>query len=162
VNLSLNHYLILIFEYQRVDRLTKQQRSFTMSRINSKWTKLELFVHGFLKGKKVRHKMHPNIPGRPDVLLVDSNTAIFLHGCFWHKCPEHFVEPLTNKDYWIPKIERNVERDKGSVEALKDQGYKVLVIWEHQIKKNPDEVKSLLLESSRIWENLPNDSFDEP
>ena len=150
VNLSPNHYLILFLEYQSVDRLSKRQRSFTMSRINSKWTKLELFVHGFLKSRKVRHKMHPKLIGRPDVILIDTNIVLFLHGCFWHKCPEHYVEPLTNKDYWVPKIERTVERDKTSVKALEDQGYRVMVIWEHQIKKSPSEVKSLLLRLSGI------------
>ena len=150
VNLRLSHYLILFLEYQSVDRLSKQQRSFTMSRINSKWTKLELFVHGFLKGRKVKHKMHPKLIGRPDVILVETNTVLFLHGCFWHKCPKHYVEPLTNKDYWIPKIERTVERDKASIKALEDQGYRVTVIWEHQIKKRPNDVKSLLLRLSRI------------
>ncbi|MEM3448600.1 MAG: very short patch repair endonuclease [Nitrososphaerota archaeon] len=125
--------------------MTKQQRSFTMSKIHSKWTKPEIFVHSFLKGKKVKHKMHPNVAGKPDVLLIASNTVIFLHGCFWHKCPEDFKEPLTNKEYWIPKIEKNVYRDRINMETLRNQGYRVEVIWEHQIKRHPGEVKSLLL-----------------
>ncbi len=119
-----------------------------MSQIKSKWTKQELFVHGFLKSRKVRHKMHPKLVGRPDVILLETNTVLFLHGCFWHKCPEHYSEPLTNRNYWIPKIEKNVERDKVSIRILESRGYRVWVIWEHQIRQHPEEVKSLLLRLS--------------
>ncbi len=94
--------------------------------------------------------MHPKLIGKPDVILVDTNTVLFLHGCFWHKCAEYYVKPLTNKDYWVPKIERTVERDKTSVKALEDQGYRDMVIWEHKKKKSPSEVKSLLLRLSGI------------
>jgi DNA mismatch endonuclease (patch repair protein) len=131
-----------------MDRLTKQQRSFTMSRINSKWTSPELFVHEFLKEEKVKHKMHPKLIGSPDLILEHTNNVIFLHGCFWHRCPQHYAEPSTNRDYWVPKVERTVERDRKNIKALEDQGYKVTVIWEHQIKENPDKVKTFLLRLS--------------
>ena len=118
------------------DNLTRNQRSYCMSRIRSKWTAQENKIHNYLKGNKIRHKMHPNILGGPDILLIKNKTAVFLHGCFWHKCPKCFKEPQTRKEYWVPKIENNVKRDKRNERNLKKEGYKVLVIWEHEVKKN--------------------------
>lgn len=117
------------------DTLTKRQRSYTMSRIRSKWTKPERTMHNLLKGRKIRHKMHPNIEGKPDIILKDSKTAIFLHGCFWHKCPKCWIEPKSNRKYWIPKIESNVKRDKKNRALLKKCGWNVAVLWEHQFRK---------------------------
>lgn len=78
--------------------------------------------------------MHPKLPGNPDILLKDTKTAIFLHGCFWHKCPKCYKAPKSNKEYWLPKIQRNVDRDKKNAKILKSQGYTVIVVWEHEIK----------------------------
>ncbi|MFA5333326.1 MAG: very short patch repair endonuclease [Candidatus Nanoarchaeia archaeon] len=116
-----------------MDKMTKAQRSYCMSQIRSKWTKPEVKVHNILKGNKIRHKMHPKIEGSPDIILKDRKLAIFIHGCFWHKCPKCYKEPKSNKKYWLPKIERNVERDNLNKKMLKKQGYKSLVIWEHEI-----------------------------
>jgi len=129
------------------DNLTEKQRSYCMSRIRSKWTAQEKKIHNYLKGNKVSHKMHPILPGSPDILLNKSNTAIFLHGCFWHKCPKCFIKPKTNKKYWLPKIENNVKRDRKNNKVLKQGGFKVVRIWEHQIKKNFLKVISKLVEN---------------
>lgn len=118
------------------DNLTVKQRSQCMSRIHSKWTSPERKIHAYLKGDKIKHKMHPSLPGNPDILLVTSRTVVFLQGCFWHKCPKCYVEPKSRKSYWLPKLEKNVERDKRAVQSLKRAGYKVLIIWEHEIKSN--------------------------
>ncbi len=104
-----------------------------MSRIRSKWTKQEKTVHNFLKGMKIKHKMHPKIPGNPDILITEKTLVVFLHGCFWHKCPKCFKEPKSNKKYWIPKIERNVERDRENILSVRKHGYKALNLWEHDI-----------------------------
>lgn len=125
-----------------VDNLTKEQRSKTMSRIRSRWTKQEKKVHNALKGNKIKHKMHPEIEGSPDIILKDNKTAVFLHGCFWHKCPACYVEPATNKEYWLPKIEKNLKRDNANKRKLRKQGYQVLTIWEHEIKKDLKKVVS--------------------
>lgn len=119
-----------------VDNLTTEQRSKCMSRIRSKWTKQEVMVHNYLKGLKIKHKMHPNIAGKPDVFLNKSNTAVFLHGCFWHKCSKCYKEPKTRKEYWLPKIEKNVIRDRRNTKILKLNGFSVLKIWEHDVKIN--------------------------
>jgi DNA mismatch endonuclease (patch repair protein) len=127
------------------DNLTKEQRSKTMSRIRSKWTAQEKKIHDYLKGNKIKHQMHPNIKGSPDVILKDTKTAVFLHGCFWHKCPKCYIKPKTNKMYWIPKIENNVKRDRKNNKILKQDGFKVIRIWEHEIKKDFKKILNKLL-----------------
>jgi len=107
-----------------------------MSRIKGKWTRPEIVVHNYLKGNKVKHRMHPSISGNPDALIGDK-TVLFIDGCFWHGCPHHGHIPKSNTGYWRPKIQQNIRRDKECVKALKHMGYDVLRVWEHEIKKNP-------------------------
>jgi DNA mismatch endonuclease (patch repair protein) len=117
-----------------VDNLTKKQRSFCMSMIKSKWTLPEKKIHNLLKSWKIKHKMHPKIKGSPDIILKDKKIAIFIHGCFWHKCPKCFKNPKSKKSYWFPKIKRNINRDKVNINILKKAGWKVVKIWEHELK----------------------------
>ncbi|OGW72083.1 MAG: hypothetical protein A2047_02000 [Omnitrophica bacterium GWA2_41_15] len=117
------------------DVLTKEQRSYNMSQIRSKWTKQEWVIHNYLKSQKIRHTMHPNIEGKPDIILKDSNTAIFLDGCFWHKCPKCFKMPRTRTDFWKNKITKNITNDKKTTNRLRKNGYRVVRVWEHEIKK---------------------------
>ena len=119
-----------------VDNLTKRQRSHCMSKIRSKWTAQEKKIHNFLKGNKIKHKMHPNLFGSPDILLTKTNTIIFLNGCFWHRCPKCFKKPKSNRSYWTKKIMNNVSRDKSVQSSLKKDGYKIRIIWEHDINNN--------------------------
>lgn len=128
------------------DNLTNEQRSKTMSRIRSKWTAQEKQIHSYLKGNKIKHLMHPKIDGSPDILLKNTKTAVFLHGCFWHKCPKCYIKPKTNKKYWLPKIEKNVERDLKNNKILKRMGFKVVRIWEHDTKRNFKKVLKRLLQ----------------
>lgn len=128
------------------DNLTKKQRSYTMSRIRSKWTAQETRVHNFLKSRKIKHRMHPKIAGKPDVLLKESKTAVFLHGCFWHKCSKCYKEPKSNVGYWIPKIERNTQRDRENKRALRKEGYRSVVIWEHALKNRPEKALEKLID----------------
>jgi len=126
------------------DNLTKEQRSFNMSRIKSKWTMQEILLHNYLKGNKIRHKMHPNIFGNPDIEIKNAKVLIFINGCFWHKCPKCYKEPKSNKEYWVPKIERNEKRDKKNLRLLRTNGYKVIVIWEHELKEKKKAIEELL------------------
>lgn len=119
-----------------MDNLTKKQRSFTMSRIKSKWTSPEVAVHNHLKGLKIEHKMHPKISGSPDVILKNKKKAVFIHGCFWHKCPICYKKPQSNVDFWRKKIRNNVLRDKKNERLLKRTGWSVVKIWEHEIKND--------------------------
>ena len=118
------------------DKLTKEQRSYCMSRIRSKWTKQEVKAHNWLKGHKIKHKMHPKIEGSPDIILREKRVAIFLNGCFWHKCPNCYKEPKSRRKFWVSKIEKNIRRDRQNMAVLKKNEWKVLIFWEHDIKKN--------------------------
>jgi len=116
------------------DNLTREQRSKCMRNIRSQWTSIELTIHNHLKGNKIKHIMHPNIDGSPDVLFKDHKIAVFINGCFWHKCPICYKDPKSNKEYWLPKIDKNVKRDKRNINSLKRQGFKIKVYWEHDLK----------------------------
>lgn len=107
-----------------------------MSRVRSKWTKPEKLIHNHLKGRKIKHKMHPKMMGNPDILIPDLKRVIFIHGCFWHKCPKCYKPPETRKEYWIEKVEKNAARDKKNEKLLLKEGWKVVKIWEHEIREN--------------------------
>jgi len=120
-----------------MDTVSKEVRSRNMSAIRSKNTKPESVVRSLLFALGYRYRLHrKDLPGKPDIILKKYNTVIFVHGCFWHqhkKCKRANI-PKSNKKYWIPKLERNVKRDRSHNTKLKKQGWKVLVIWECEIK----------------------------
>ena len=89
--------------------------------------------------------MYPKINGKPDILLSNTKTAVFLHGCFWHKCPKCYKKPKTNKPYWTAKIDANVKRDQKNSKSLKKLGFNVVSIWEHQVKDNFESVLKRIL-----------------
>ncbi len=109
-----------------------------MSHIHSSNTKPEekvrkyLFANGFRYRKNVR-----KLPGTPDIVLPKYRTVVFINGCFWHKhdCPR-FVWPKDNADYWRPKIEGNVLRDKKNYDMLQQMGWHVITVWECKLKKD--------------------------
>ena len=119
------------------DNHSKEVRSRNMSHIRSTNSKPEenvrkyLFSHGFRYRKNVK-----TLPGKTDIVLSKYKTVIFVNGCFWHKhdCPR-FVWPSSNTDYWIPKIQRNVERDQRNMDSLKETGWNVIIVWECELKK---------------------------
>ncbi len=117
-----------------VDVHTPEQRSYNMSRIRGKWTKPEIKLHGYLKGHKIKHRMHPNMYGNPDVYIKDINTVIFVDGCFWHGCPKHGHMTKSNKKFWAAKIDMNKKRDRKNRLILRKMGYNVVRLWEHEIK----------------------------
>ena len=119
------------------DNHTPEVRSRNMSHIRSANSKPEEKVRKYLFSKGFRYRKNDRrYPGKPDIVLPKYKTAIFINGCFWHKhdCPR-FVWPSSNEDYWVPKILGNVERDQKNHALLIEQGCKVLVIWECQLKK---------------------------
>jgi DNA mismatch endonuclease (patch repair protein) len=124
------------------DNLTKEQRRKNMSNIRGKWTGLEVKAHNLLKVNKIVHKMHPKVTGNPDIIL-GNKVAVFIHGCFWHKCSKHFKAPKSNVDYWLPKITKNAIRDKKNLRLLRKKGYRVVVVWEHDLKgKSKDQLNN--------------------
>ncbi len=95
--------------------------------------------------------MHPKLIGHPDILIKGTKTVIFIHGCFWHKCPKCYKEPKSKKKYWLPKIEGNVRRDKRNKRLLLKTGYFVVRLWEHQIKNDniPTSIQELYCKNRR-------------
>lgn len=85
-------------------------------------------------------------PGKPDICYPGRKIAIFVNGCFWHRCPKcNLPLPKHNAEYWIPKLDRNVERDKMNIDSLNTEGWSVLVIWECEIKDDFDECLNRIL-----------------
>ena len=119
------------------DNHSKEVRSRNMSHIRSTNSKPEdtvrkiLFSHGFRYRKNIRM-----LPGKPDIVLPKYKAVIFVNGCFWHKhdCTR-FVWPSSNTEYWIPKIQHNVERDQSNYSELASLGWNVIVVWECELKK---------------------------
>ncbi len=83
---------------------------------------------------------------RPDITFVSKKIAIFVDGCFWHKCPECYVEPKSNVEFWRKKIKRNVARDEKDSRILKDSGWNVIRIWEHELKRDIDKVVEMIVQ----------------
>jgi len=108
-----------------------------MSRVKGKNTKPEIAVRKWLHGQGFRFRLHrKDLPGKPDIALPKYKTVIFVHGCFWHRhhgC-KRCITPSTNTEFWEEKFRKNVERDAKNREALETLGWKVIVIWECEIK----------------------------
>ncbi len=123
------------------DNHTPEQRKNNMSRIRSKNTKPEETVRKYLFSRGLRYRKNVrSLPGCPDIVLKKYNTVVFVNGCFWHHhdC-SRFKWPSSNQEYWIPKINRNVERDKQNQEILSEMGWRVIIVWECQLKKDKAE-----------------------
>ena len=100
-------------------------------------TKPELLVRQRLREAGLTgYRLQWKVPGRPDVAWPGKKVAIFVNGCFWHRCPHcNLPNPKSNVEYWIVKFERNQERDKRNIRELEEAGWRVHVIWECQLKK---------------------------
>ena len=120
------------------DILTPDKRSQNMSAIKSRDTKPEIYFRKLLFAEGLRYRKNsPSIIGHPDIYLAKYHTAIFVHGCFWHRhagC-KYAYSPKTRVDFWNRKFEQNVQRDSIVKKALEEQGIKCLVVWECTIKK---------------------------
>jgi DNA mismatch endonuclease (patch repair protein) len=127
------------------DVFTKKKRSWVMSRIKNKNTKIENLLASKMSENDIGFKRYPKIFGNPDFMIKNSKIVIFIDGCFWHKCPIHYREPRTKKEFWLPKIKKNVKRDKEVNKHLKKEGYHVIRFWEHDIEKNSDKCIGKLL-----------------
>ena len=125
-----------------VDRITVEHRSWNMSKIKGKETKIEVKVRSYLFKNGFRfRKNDKRLPGKPDVVLPKYKTVIFIHGCFWHRhqgC-KLTTTPKTRTEFWINKFKKNVENDKKHQRELEEAGWKVLIIWECEIEKKFEE-----------------------
>lgn len=113
-------------------------RSCLMRRVRGKNTKPELVVRRLLHGSCYKYRLHRrDLPGSPDLVLASARTAIFVHGCFWHRhegC-RRTTDPKTRSEFWQAKFERNVRRDAESQALLEASGWKVVVVWECETTK---------------------------
>jgi DNA mismatch endonuclease, patch repair protein len=128
------------------DVLTSEQRKFNMSRILGKNTGPEIKLRKLLWSQSIRgYRIHYKLPGKPDIVFVKKKIAIFIDGCFWHKCPVCFQEPETRKEFWMKKIQSNIDRDKKVNDQLISEGWTIIRIWEHEIRKEPEKaVKKII------------------
>lgn len=127
------------------DIWSKEKRSEVMAKIRSKDTKPEILLRSLLHKNGYRYRLHKKgLPGRPDIVLLKHETVIFVNGCFWHHhkgCQDGRI-PKTRPEWWEAKIERNINRDKKTHRQLRALGWRVLVVWECEVKKNPERVLS--------------------
>lgn len=131
-----------------MDVLTKEQRSYCMSRIRKTDTKPELAVRRIIHRLGYRFRLYrKDLPGCPDIVFPSHRKVIFVHGCWWHRhnCRYGRRTPKTRPEYWLPKLQANKERYKRDRRKLQSQGWKVLVIWECQ-----------LLDSEKLTKKLTN------
>lgn len=108
-----------------------------MSAVKGKDTKPEILVRKWLHAAGYRFRLHvKELPGKPDIVLPKYKTVIFVNGCFWHQhqgCP-HAKLPITNKQFWEEKLQKNAERDERNYQELRGMGWKVRIIWECEVK----------------------------
>ena len=128
---------------------SKSVRSYNMSRIKGKNTKPEILVRKFLHSKGFRYRIHDKkLPGKPDIVLRKYRTVIFVNGCFWHshKNCKYAVIPKTRTDWWKEKIERTTERDKQNYSSLSAEGWKIIIVWECDLKQDrrPETLENLV------------------
>ncbi|HEY6226922.1 MAG TPA: very short patch repair endonuclease [Verrucomicrobiae bacterium] len=121
------------------DTFNKAERSRIMAAVRSRGNKatelilMQLFRAAGLKG----WRRHAAILGRPDFVFTKERVAVFVDGCFWHGCAQHCRMPASNRKYWVGKIERNMRRDRMTRKTLRAEGWKVVRVWEHELKRRP-------------------------
>lgn len=137
-----------------LDRFDRATRSRVMSRNKSRGTKTtewkfrSLLMRSGIRGWKIGHDS--GLPGKPDFVFHQAYLAIFLDGCFWHGCRRCRSIPVTNREFWIAKIQGNQRRDRSAVRTLREMGWKAVRIWEHELKTaGSDVLRKILISDSR-------------
>ena len=125
------------------DHLSKEKRSWNMSRIKGRDTAPERKLRSGLHRLGFRYRIHDDkLPGKPDIVLRKYRTVIFVHGCFWHRhdgC-KHAAIPKSNQDFWLKKFRDTLDRDKRNIEAIKNLNWRVIIVWECEINSDPYQV----------------------
>ena len=134
-----------------VDKISREKRSQLMSAIHSTDTVPELKLRKALFAKGYRYRVHYG-KNKIDVAFPSKKVAVFVDGCFWHGCPIHSHIPKSNQEYWIPKLQGNVRRDKLTNDVLTYNGWVVLRFWEHELERS-EGVEKVVDRISSIVEN---------
>jgi len=117
------------------DHLSPERRSENMRRVRSKNSLPEMAVRKLVHGLGYRYRLHAkDLPGKPDLVFPSRRCILFVHGCFWHgheNCRKA-QKPATNQQFWVAKLEKNYERDRLNLRALRRLGWRVMVVWECQ------------------------------
>lgn len=121
-----------------MDKLTKEKRSWNMSKIKNRNTKPEVMVRKFLFDRGYRYRIKNDLFGKPDLVINGKKLAVFIDGCFWHQhnnCKLSYM-PKTNTDFWNQKLLRNKKRDKAVNEKLSSDGWRIMRLWECDIERD--------------------------
>jgi DNA mismatch endonuclease (patch repair protein) len=128
-----------------MDNLTAPDRSAVMAKVKSNRNKstelrvIEIFRNFSITGWKTNCQIY----GKPDFVFLEHKLAVFVDGCFWHGCEQHCRTPADNREYWINKINRNIKRDKFVTKQLENNGWTVIRLWEHELKKKSLNIRKL-------------------
>jgi len=120
-----------------MDKVSPEKRSWTMAKVKGRDTCPEKIVRSLLHSMGYRFRLQrTDLPGKPDITLPKRKTAVFVHGCFWHRHPgcKRATTPASNTEYWNPKFARTIGRDARNQGLLEAGGWRVLVIWECELK----------------------------
>ena len=129
------------------DVFSPAQRSWIMSRVKGENTKPEIIVRSLVHALGFRFRLHrKDLPGKPDLVLPRHKKVIFVHGCFWHGHADcsRSKRPSSNEEFWREKLDKNIERDKATVNALKELGWDVLTVWTCEVN-DTNKLKTKLL-----------------
>ncbi|MBR4607140.1 MAG: DNA mismatch endonuclease Vsr [Lachnospiraceae bacterium] len=135
------------------DTLTRDKRSWNMSRIRGKDTKIEVMVRSYLFSHGFRFRKNvSNMPGKPDIVMPKYKTVIFVHGCFWHRhsACKKCTTPDTNKEFWLEKFNKNIQNDLKHRQILEKKGWNVIVLWECEIENDFDRLMNDLIAKLRL------------
>ena len=139
-----------------LDILTKKQRSYCMSRIKAKNTRIETVFRHYIWSKGIRGYRANNskVFGKPDIFFGRKRIAVFIDGCFWHKCPVCHSIPESNFGFWDEKLNKNRERDRKVNITLQENGIKVIRFWEHELENNIEKCYKRLVKELRVKQKL--------
>ena len=132
------------------DTFTKEQRSRCMAQIKSCGTKPETAVRKLMWKAGYRYRIGHGLSGKPDMVFPSYKAAVFIDGCFWHGCPKHCRMPGGNANYWKRKISGNQKRDRKINRQLRKEGWRVVRVWEHSIKKSPEKTADRIIKNLKI------------
>lgn len=120
-----------------------------MSRIRGSNTTPEILLRKRLWAAGLRYRLKSRVAGRPDLVFTSAKVAVFVDGCFWHGCPEHYSSPKTNAKFWRDKINRNKARDQEVNSQLNSEGWRVLRVWEHELRNDADQCVDMIMDAVR-------------